>query len=247
MTPVALASGNTAFWYRETTSTMDAARERALAGERGIWIAAERQTAGRGTRGRTWRSPEGNLYATWVSTFPLPLQFVTQAHICAGCAVHSALSGLAGTKSVSLHLKWPNDILLGGSKVAGLLLERPNELGGQFLLGIGINCAAVPNDIGRDAISLADHGILARPKDVLDAIDAALPDWLRASSVSSEFEHASSYFQAHAAFLGHPITVRDRSGSLIAEGEFCGLDPNGLALVRTADGAKRALSAGEIV
>lgn len=247
MTPIALPSGNRAFWYRETTSTMDTAREHARAGEVGIWIAAERQTAGRGTRGRTWRSPVGNLYATWISTFPLPLHFVTQAHICAGCAVHAALAGLAGAKAAALQLKWPNDILLSGSKLAGLLIERPPELDGHFLLGIGINCIATPVEIGRDTISLTDQGIVVPPQEVLGAIDTALPGWLSATSLDTEFERAASYFQAHAAYLGHPITVRDRSGSLIAEGEFCGLDPNGLALVRTADGARRALSAGEIV
>lgn len=247
MTPVTLPSGKTSYWYRETTSTMDAARTRAAAGEKDIWVSAERQTAGRGTRGRTWQSPDGNLYATWVSAFALPLQFVTQAHICAGCAVHVALTELAGALAPSLRLKWPNDILLDGVKVAGLLIERPQECDGTFLLGIGVNCAAVPDGIGRRATSLTEHGIRVPARDVLIAIDAALPAWLNAASLCVAFERASSYFEAHAAFLGHPITVRDRSGGLIAEGEFCGLDPNGLALVRTADGARRALSAGEIV
>lgn len=247
MTPIQLPSGNRALWYRETTSTMDVARALAVSGETAIWVAAERQTAGRGTRGRIWHSPTGNLYATWISPFPLPLRFVTQAHICAGCAVHAALAGLAGARGDRFRLKWPNDILIGANKVAGLLIERPQQLDGRFLLGIGVNCAIVPADIEMNAASLADHGISTPPQDVLGALDATLADWLNAAVLETDFERASSYFQEHAAYLGQPITVRDRGGSLIAQGEFCGLDPNGLALVRTADGARRALSAGEIV
>lgn len=247
MTPIPLSSGNRAFWYRELPSTMDAARNHALAGTSGAWIVADRQSAGRGTRGRTWQSPAGNLYATWISDFTLPLHFVTQAHICAGCAVHAALAHLGGGGEAAFRLKWPNDILLGTGKVAGLLIERPAELDGLFLLGIGVNCAAPPSGVGRDVAALADHSIDASPHAVLAAIDAALPGWLSATSLQDDFGRASAYFQRHAAFIGDAITVRDRSGSLIAQGEFCGLDQNGLARIRTADGATRALSAGEIV
>ncbi len=246
MTAIELPSGNRALWYRETTSTMDAARALASDGASGIWVAAERQTQGRGTRGRAWQSPEGNLYATWISTFPLPLRFVTQAHICAGCAVHAALGAVADEQGCMLRLKWPNDILLDGRKVAGLLIERPQQLDGYFLLGIGVNCSAVPTDV-ENAISLAERRISCQPLDVLAKLDATLCDWLNAGLLASDFDRAASYFQRHAAFLGQPITVRDRGGSLIAQGEFCGLDPNGLAIVRTADGARRALSVGEIV
>jgi BirA family transcriptional regulator, biotin operon repressor / biotin---[acetyl-CoA-carboxylase] ligase len=244
-----LLPGLRAVWYDEVGSTQDIARELAAKGERNLWVCARRQSAGRGTRGRDWVSPEGNLHATLIAGFPLDLRRVTQAHICAGVAVREAVAAASGEHipSDALTLKWPNDNLLMGCKYSGLLIETAGEGVDTFLIGVGINCNNAPEKTNFPATSLAEHGLTITPEELLPHLARAIARWLTPENLSDNFASAHAQFIRHAAMLGQNLTVRDRSGGILAEGVFCGLDADGLIVLKVANNSYRGLSVGEIL
>src|SRR5476651_2257276 len=108
--------------YETLGSTNAEALVRARAGERGLlWISAQTQSAGRGRRGNAWVSPAGNLYATLLLTEPSALETAPQLSFVAALALHDAIATCAPQLGPLLKVKWPNDLLLGGAKVAGIL------------------------------------------------------------------------------------------------------------------------------
>jgi hypothetical protein len=139
---VRLSSEAEAAGYRlsvldETDSTSNDALAAARAGDPGRhWFVARRQSAGRGRHGRQWASPLGNLYASLLLVEPCPPAVAPQLGFLAGIAAHDAVSRVTGIGAPRLALKWPNDLILDGGKLAGLLLE------GQFLQPGGMFCVA---------------------------------------------------------------------------------------------------------
>lgn len=244
-----LPPGCRVLWYDEVRSTQDIARELAAQGERNLWVCARRQSAGRGTRGRDWISPEGNLHATFISGEPLDLRRVTQAHICAGVAVREAVAAVSAgvLPPEAFTLKWPNDNLLHGRKYAGLLIEMAGEGVQAFLLGVGINCRHVPDGTNFPATSLAEHGLEITPEALLQHLARAVTLWLTPMRLADGFSEAHAGFMRHAAFLGQNLAVRDRAGGILAEGVFCGLDADGLIVLKVNDNSYRGLSVGEIL
>src|ERR1043166_8409052 len=118
------ASGARLLSLDEVGSTNAEAFARARAGERGpLWITARRQTAGRGRRGRAWVSEPGTLYASLLLTDPAPPQRAAELSLVAALAVHDALAERAAVLGPRLTLKWPNDVLCDGAKLAGILVE----------------------------------------------------------------------------------------------------------------------------
>lgn len=227
----------------EIESTNSTLLTRLASGEQGgegAWLVANRQTAGRGRAGRAWFDGFGNFMGSTVALLgPGDPQAPTLA-LVAGVAVHRALEavapGLAG-----LRLKWPNDLLLGGSKLGGILLERQ---GHAVVVGIGINLAAAPDLSDRATTSLAAHGV-AVDRDAFAAElaaqwSAALDAWHR-----GDWPALREEWLARALPLETPLMVRDGAGQPI-EGAFAGLEPGGAALLRLADGNTRAIHAGEV-
>jgi BirA family transcriptional regulator, biotin operon repressor / biotin---[acetyl-CoA-carboxylase] ligase len=126
-------------------STNAEALRRAWAGERGpLWIVAERQSAGRGRRGRSWVSPPGNLHATLLVSDPAPAALVPQLGFVAGLALHDAAAAAAPPLAPRLALKWPNDLLCGGRKIAGILVEGEGDPVAAAAIGFGVNCREHP-------------------------------------------------------------------------------------------------------
>jgi BirA family transcriptional regulator, biotin operon repressor / biotin---[acetyl-CoA-carboxylase] ligase len=137
-------------------STNDEARTRALAGDSGrLWIVAREQTQGRGRRGRLWKSPPGNLYASALLIDPAPVAIAAQIGFVAGVALRKAVDDLSGGEDV--ELKWPNDLVWRGAKLAGLLAEGTALSDGRSacIVGIGVNCLSAPSGLGYavDALS----------------------------------------------------------------------------------------------
>src|SRR5499426_1602908 len=152
--PRASAAGVRLVSHEVLASTNAEALSLATAGERGpLWITAGRQSAGRGRRGRTWTSEAGNLFASLLLTEPALPEHWSELSFVAALAIHDAIADLAPSVRPQLAIKWPNDLLLGEAKFAGILTEA--EGAGTVVVGIGINCISHPAETEYPATDLA--------------------------------------------------------------------------------------------
>lgn len=233
-------------WFDEIDSTNAEARRRAEAGETGpVWLAARRQSAGRGRRGRPWASDTGNLFATLLLVTSRPAGEAAQASFLAALAVADLLDAFATPGAVAI--KWPNDVTLGGQKASGILLEsgaRPD--GGLWLaVGIGVNLVAhPPAEPGAwDATSLlAETGRAPDPDAALEILADAFARWT-ALMDRAGFAPLRSAWLARAARLGQKVTARLPRETI--EGVFADLAPDG-ALVLSQDGRLRRIQAADV-
>ena len=227
-------------------STNDEARRLAQQGapDRTV-ILAERQTAGRGRYSRSWESPRGNLYASFVFRPPLPPRHAAQIGYVAAVAVYDTVAALTG-RPAAVTCKWPNDILVGGAKIAGILPESSIGADGALewiVLGIGINIVSAPADAVRPATSLsAQGGAGADTGTVLAALGRALDGWML-QWLGDGFGSVRQAWLDRAGPLGGEIRVilPDRS----IGGSFGGLDPDG-ALILDTEGGQEKVHSGEV-
>jgi BirA family biotin operon repressor/biotin-[acetyl-CoA-carboxylase] ligase len=225
--------------HAELDSTNEEARRLALAGEIGpVWIMAERQSAGRGRRGRAWHSPEGNLAATLLLR-PDASQAVTgQLSFAAALAVADMATHFAPNAAIAV--KWPNDVLADGKKLAGILLEGGS---GWLAIGIGVNLASYPQGTEFPATSLAQLGIAApSQQEALSVLAARFAHWY-GLWMQGGFESLRTQWLARAFGVGAP--VRARLAQETRTGVFEGIDASG-ALLLNEGGQVRAIAAGEV-
>jgi BirA family transcriptional regulator, biotin operon repressor / biotin---[acetyl-CoA-carboxylase] ligase len=209
--------------------------------EEGLWLRADTQDGGRGRMGREWVSPPGNLYAsTIVRLQPHDPEPATLAFVSA-VAVHRTLSQL--TPFDSFQIKWPNDILSkDGEKLSGMLLERSND---AVVIGIGVNLMHHPDGLDRPVTNVCVMGLIAPlPQDFLELL-------------AKEFAEAIHIWRTHghAAILldwqrrSHPVGTAIASqlpdGERV-EGHYNGLSDDGALNLRLANGAIRAIHAGDV-
>jgi BirA family biotin operon repressor/biotin-[acetyl-CoA-carboxylase] ligase len=206
----------------------------------GTLVWAREQTAGRGRRGRPWASPRGNLYASLILRPACPPARAAQLGFVAAVALGGALAPLL-PPSRAFAYKWPNDVLLDGRKLAGILLEAETLGGGEaafVVVGAGVNLACAPEDSEFPAISLGPMP----PEPVLAAYAEQFRIWL--SRWRSEgFAPVRAAWLARAAFLGEPIRVRLDSAAF--DGRFLDIDEEGTLLLEEA-GCRRHISVGEV-
>jgi BirA family biotin operon repressor/biotin-[acetyl-CoA-carboxylase] ligase len=168
-----------------------------------------------------------------------------QLSFAAALAVHDAATALLPA-DVRIELKWPNDVLVEGRKVSGILLETAEGSDGApataLIVGIGMNVAAPPPDAAYPATCLADHGSTAGPAEALSAVAVGLERWY-ARWRDRAFAPLRDAWLARARGIGAPITVRLPDASV--EGLFVDLDPSG-ALVLDAAGGRRTIGAGDV-
>jgi BirA family biotin operon repressor/biotin-[acetyl-CoA-carboxylase] ligase len=229
----------------ELDSTNSEAMRRALAGETGpLWITAAKQTRGRGRSGRTWASPSGNLYATLLFKPGCPPALVHQLSLLAGVAVHDALRTFGAP--TGLRLKWPNDVLVGAAKVAGVLSESivGKDAEPLAMLGIGINLASSPADAGRPTTDLSAHGLSIASAAALRALDGAMSKWLAIWDCGRAFAAVRAAWLERAGPSGEELVVNAGSGRV--EGRFAGLDPDGSLLLTDPDGRLHRFSFGDV-
>ncbi|MEO8812162.1 MAG: biotin--[acetyl-CoA-carboxylase] ligase [Caulobacteraceae bacterium] len=232
--------------FEEIDSTNAEARRRAEAGEGGpLWIAAARQTGGRGRRGRSWETGKGNLAATHLLATAKPPAEAAQIAFVAGLAVFDLAA--AFVPATHVRLKWPNDTLLAGRKVAGILVESGvREAGGLWLaVGIGVNLAAAPLEAIWPATAFASHMAPPPPAplDALAVLAEAFDRW-RDVWESAGFAPIAAAWTARAHGLGEACCARlpDETVEGIAEG----LDSDGALRLRTASGTVRRITAGDV-
>lgn len=202
----------------------------------GLWLRAERQTGGRGRQGRAWSSPEGNLYiSTLVRVRPGEPPAATLALVAA-----VALDETARVFGLAPVLKWPNDLLVGGAKLSGILLERAED---AVVIGFGVNLAHHPLDIDRPATSFAAHGPAPDPGIFAETLAEAFARWL--SRWRDGIAPVRERWLARAHPQGTALTARLSDGSAV-DGLFGGLDSQGALILRLADGSTRVIHAGDV-
>ncbi len=230
--------------YETLGSTNAEALARARAGERGpLWITAQSQTAGRGRRGSQWVSPAGNLYATLLLTEPSPAEFAPQLSFVAALALHDAIAECAPQLGPLLKVKWPNDLLVGEAKVAGILIEGESEPVFSVGIGFGINCAAHPDGTSYAATNLAMRGALVVPDALFAALSPAMQRRVAQWGSGKGFASIRNDWLKRAAGLGGTLHVRLPEQEL--SGRFQGLDEAGRLLLEKG-GDVIPITAGEV-
>jgi len=244
--PDAEAAGVRLIACATLASTNAEALTRARAGEHGpLWITAARQTAGRGRRGNFWVSEPGNLYASLLLSDAAPAAHLPQLCFVVALAVRDAVCDLARSLASVLQLKWPNDLLLDGAKLAGILIEA-ESIGAVTAVaaGIGVNCAHHPAGLAYPATSLAAHGLTVGPDELLRVLSRTMvarrAQWDRGSG----FAAIRAEWLEAAAGIGGDIHVRLADREL--SGTFETLDRMGRLMLRLPAGTLEAITVGEV-
>lgn len=205
----------------------------------GDWLVARRQTAGKGRAGRQWEDGAGNFMGSTVVALrpgdptPQTLALVT------GLAVAEAVSAVPAAPEAML--KWPNDLLVKGAKLAGILLERANHI---VVIGIGVNLRRAPDVPGRKTTALADHGATIEVGAFADLLAHRFATLLQRWREGG-WDPMRTAWLACAHPQGTPLSVNDPHGQPIG-GTFVGLGADGAALLRLADGTVRPIHAGDV-
>lgn len=213
------------------------------------WILGGEQTAGRGRRARAWASPRGNFHGTLLLHPAEPAAIVALRSFAAALALREAFVALTGLPA-SFALKWPNDVLLNGGKVAGILLESSGAGQGvqALAIGIGVNLIAAPDasQVEAGAVPpvslLGETGLRVTPEAFLDVLAPAYARWERVF-VTEGFAPLRREWLAHAARLGD--TIRARTGTETREGVFETIDDSGALILRQSHGPV-AIPAAEV-
>jgi BirA family transcriptional regulator, biotin operon repressor / biotin---[acetyl-CoA-carboxylase] ligase len=203
---------------------------------------ARAQTAGRGRRGRAWVSEPGNLYASLMLVDPAPAAQAAQLAFVAALAVADALAAVAPGIAGKLAFKWPNDVLLAGAKVAGILIEAEGTRPLMAAIGIGVNCRHHPQGGEYPATDLAAAGAAVTAEALFAPLSLAMDHRLR--EWQAGFATIRAAWLARAAGLGGDL--RARLGTRELAGRFEGLDEAGRLQLRRADGTLETIAAGEV-
>lgn len=227
-----------------TDSTNAEALRRARQGEAGpLWITAAIQTAGRGRGGNAWVSQPGNLFATFLLREPSLPPAAPQLAFVTGLAVHDAVAACAPNLGPALQLKWPNDLLCNGRKLAGLLIEAENAPVFAAAVGVGINCVSHPPNATFPATDLKSEGAHVTAATLFAALAETMRSRLTQWARGEGFASVRADWLKRAAGLGEPVKVRLPDRQLA--GRFSGVDESGRLLLETA-GKIEAITAGEV-
>ena len=206
----------------------------------GHWLVARRQTQGRGRLGREWLDGQGNFMGSTIVRIhefdPLPASLA----LVAGVAVHEAVAPHV-PPPLRPMLKWPNDVLIGEAKLAGILLERVKD---NVVVGIGVNLAATPNLPDRQAVALSSFGPAPDPGHFADSLAACFAIELDRWRTYGLAVTISRWLTA-AHPQGTPLIASAADGTRI-QGAFAGLAEDGALQLRLTDGTTRLIHSGEV-
>lgn len=214
-----------------------------------LWITAKQQSAGRGRGANSWYSPAGNLYATLLLRNAADAKVAPQLSFVAALAVHDAILECARGLRGKLMLKWPNDLLCEGKKIAGILIESNNLGAGLAVaIGIGVNCVAHPLKadfpLVFPATDLRTAGAEVAAEDLFLSLSRTMVERLEQWRGGDGFARVRTDWLARAAGLGGQMLARLPNRTLL--GRWAGLDESGCLLLRLDDGTVERIAAGEV-
>ncbi|MEA2882081.1 MAG: BirA family transcriptional regulator [Bradyrhizobium sp.] len=241
--PRAASAGYRLAAFERIGSTNAEALARAREGERGpVWFVTSEQTAGRGRRHRPWIAPRGNLACSVLEVMDVSPSVAATLGFAAGLALLAALRAAESDK-MEFALKWPNDVLADGKKLAGILLEA-EAVGDRLavVVGIGTNVIAAPE--GTPATSLRTLGIELEAGQLFASLSDAWTEFRGIWDEGRGFAEIRQRWLQRAAGLGRPVSIL--SGSSTVTGTFDTIDETGCMIVRTSDGGRIPISAGDV-
>ena len=228
-------------------STNVYAFEQAANGDAGkLWITARSQNAGKARRDRHWVSEPGNLYASLLLIDPAPSAALATLPLLASLALHKAIEKAWPDHGKDLKIKWPNDLLLEGKKLSGILLEAAHDKDGRLavVIGMGINCAHFPDNPLYPATSLKTQGLDIEPQQLFTHLAESMAQELRIWSSGAGFSIIRREWLDRAKGIGERIVARFPDSEV--EGRFLDLDENGFLQLREDSGVVRQISAADI-
>jgi len=228
-------------------STNVEAMELAGAGDEGqIWVTAESQTAGKARRGRSWISKPGNLYASLLLIDPAPANLVHGLPLVTSVALHRALCELFPAADKDLKIKWPNDLLLRGKKLSGLLLEASTDAAGRrtVVVGCGVNCVHFPDNPLYPATSLEAEGFALPPVAVFLHFARAMAEMLNIWDRGRGIAKIRQDWLSRAKGVGEKVTARFDDYEI--SGRFEALDEDGYLILVEDTGQRHHISAADI-
>ena len=259
LAPTALAEGFRLDAHASVGSTNALALDHARAGDPGrLWVVSKRQESGRGRRGRAWATPEGNLAATLLIVTDGDLKLSATLGFVAGLALSDALEAIvpsgrvrvgvdgAGADRNRFELKWPNDVLASGAKLAGILLESSQLGAGRYAVavGIGVNVVAHPEGLPYPATSLKALGSACDAETLFLALSDAWCANMRLWGSGRGLSSIRQRWLARAAGLGGAVAVRIDGN--IVRGTFETIDEDCRFVIRDERGATLVISAGDV-
>ena len=251
--PRAASAGYKLAAFERTGSTNTEAIEHARGGERGpMWFVTSEQTAGRGRRQRAWIAPKGNLAASVLEVLDVAPSVAATIGFAAGLAEEAALEKVSLEAALRLGegrprytLKWPNDVLAGGKKLVGIGLEA-EAIGDRLaiVVGIGTNVVAAPEGTPTPAVSLAALGVQISAEELFSALSDAWVEFRGIWDNGRGFPEIRRRWLERAAGLGEKVAIN--TGAATVEGIFDTIDEAGCLIVRTSDGQRVPISAGDV-
>src|SRR6202051_430480 len=243
--PRAVSAGYRLTAFDSIGSTNAEALSRARDGERGpIWFVTSQQTAGRGRRHRPWIAPRGNLASSILEVIDGSPAVAATLGFAAGLALEAALQKVsieasirsAGSDDMKFSLKWPNDVLAGRQKLAGILLEAEAMAGDRLavVVGIGTNVVAAPEGTPTPATSLRALGVDIGAEELFGELSDSWTEFAGLWDRGRGFGEIRQLWLERAAGLGQPVAIH--AGGATVEGTFDTIDETGCLIVRTAGG-----------
>ncbi len=260
LAPTASANGFCLEVHESISSTNELALERALAGDLGsFWVVSKKQENGRGRRGRAWLTQEGNLAATLLMKLDRDLQHAATLGFVAGLALADALDTVAPNAHFSVdvdgdmgqgvkrfELKWPNDVLASGAKLAGILLESILLVPGRLAIaiGIGVNVVTHPDDVPYPATSLSTLGADVDAETLFLALSDAWSKNEQLWNSDRGFAVIREKWLMRAAGLGSEVAVMVDGN--VVRGTFETLDEDCRFVIRDIKGETVKIAAGDV-
>lgn len=257
--PKASARGYRLNGFDTVGSTSTEAAAAARGGDVGdVWFAALKQTAGRGRRGRQWETPHGNLAASLLVVPDADPSVTATLGFVAGVALNNALrtalpaaairTGIDGADghNTRIALKWPNDVLADGAKLAGILLEAHARPDGRMgiVIGFGVNVVAAPEGLPYPATSLEKLGTGLKAEPLFAALSDAWVDAVEVWNSGRGVAEILTLWRAAAAGIGAEVAV-NRDGDIV-RGIFETIDDTGRLIVRANDNSRITITAGDV-